>query len=255
MLSLRGSTQVYSPTQLCIWVRNADGGIINTMARNPKLALLYRDSKTRSTLIIQGRGHVESDEAVRDRVYMLSPEVEQNHDVAHRGAALIIDVTSVQGTTVRGPVKYSAELGGAVRILLVQRGLIGWRKRRQRAHRGGRLDLLERGNRRRGRRTRGAAGRAQWHLAYEERVDHAQRRDARAGQKDVVQRRGERHRIAPISASYNCAPCGSCTSTARMASAACGFSSACGFWICATARAAATPLAAAAPERAPARSD
>ena len=60
------------------------------------------------TLIIQGRGHVESDEAVRERVYALSPEVEQNHDVAHRGAALIIDVTSVQGTTVRGPVKYSA---------------------------------------------------------------------------------------------------------------------------------------------------
>jgi hypothetical protein len=79
------------------------------MARNTKLALLYRDSKTRSTLVIQGRGHVESDEAVRDRVYKLSPEVEQNHDVAHRGAALIIDVTSVQGTTVRGPVKYSAD--------------------------------------------------------------------------------------------------------------------------------------------------
>jgi len=45
---------------------------------------------------------------VRDRVYKLSPEVEQNHDVAHRGAALIVDVTSVQGTTVRGPVKYSS---------------------------------------------------------------------------------------------------------------------------------------------------
>ena len=107
VLSLRGSTQIFSPTQLCIWVRNAEGGIINAMARNPKLALLYRDSKTRSTLIIQGRGHVESDEATRERVYALSPEVEQNHDVAHRGAALIIDVTSVQGTTVRGPVKYA----------------------------------------------------------------------------------------------------------------------------------------------------
>jgi len=78
------------------------------MARNPKLALLYRDSKTRSTLIIQGRGHVETDPAVRDRVYALSPEVEQNHDTAHRGAALLIDVVSVQGTTVRGPVKYTA---------------------------------------------------------------------------------------------------------------------------------------------------
>jgi hypothetical protein len=78
------------------------------MQRNPRLALLYRDSKTRSTLIIQGRGHVEADESVRGRVFELSPEVEQNHDPGRRGAALIIDVTSVQGTTVRGPVKFTA---------------------------------------------------------------------------------------------------------------------------------------------------
>jgi hypothetical protein len=109
VLSLRGSTQVYSETQLCIWVRNADGGIVKTMQRNPRLALLYRDSKTRSTLIIQGRGHVESDEGVRQRVFELSPEVEQNHDPGRRGAALIIDVTSVQGTTVRGPVKFTRD--------------------------------------------------------------------------------------------------------------------------------------------------
>src|SRR5215208_2258319 len=57
VLSLRGSTQVYSDTQLCIWVRNADGGIVKTMSRNPRVSLLYRDSKTRTTLIIQGRGH------------------------------------------------------------------------------------------------------------------------------------------------------------------------------------------------------
>jgi len=107
VLSLRGSTQVFSGTQLCIWVRNADGGIVKAMSRNPRLALLYRDSKTRTTLIIQGRGQVSTDEAVRDRVFMLSPEVEQNHDPARRGAALIIDVLSLQGTTVRGPVKFA----------------------------------------------------------------------------------------------------------------------------------------------------
>jgi hypothetical protein len=108
VLSLRGSTQVYSDTQLCIWVRNAEGGIIKAMRSNPKIALLYRDSKTRSTLIIQGRGHVETGEDVRNRVYELAPEVEQNHDVARKGAALIIDVVSLQGTTVRGPVRFSA---------------------------------------------------------------------------------------------------------------------------------------------------
>jgi hypothetical protein len=105
ILSLRGSTQVYSETQLCIWVRNADGGIIRSVARNPRLSLLYRDSKTRTTLIIQGRGHVETSPGVRERVFHLSPEVEQNHDTARKGAALIVDITSLQGTTVRGMVK------------------------------------------------------------------------------------------------------------------------------------------------------
>ncbi len=98
VLSLRGSTQVYSDTQLCIWVRNAAG-------RNDRASLLYRDSKVRTTLIMQGRGHVETDPDIRERVFNLAPEVEQNHDPGRKGAALIIDITSLQGTTVRGPVK------------------------------------------------------------------------------------------------------------------------------------------------------
>ena len=105
VLSLRGSTQVYSDTQLCIWVRNAEGGIVRNMARNNRVSLLYRDSKLRTTLIMQGRGHVETDPAVRERVFNLAPEVEQNHDPGRKGAALIIDLTSLQGTTVRGLVK------------------------------------------------------------------------------------------------------------------------------------------------------
>jgi hypothetical protein len=105
VLSLRGSTQVYSDTQLSIWVRNADGGIVKTMPRNNRVSLLYRDSKLRTTLIIQGRGHVETDPAIRERVYHLAPEVEQNHDPGRKGAALIIDVTQLGGTTVRGLVR------------------------------------------------------------------------------------------------------------------------------------------------------
>jgi hypothetical protein len=105
VLSLRGSTQVYSDTQLSIWVRNASGGIVNAMSRNNRVSLLYRDSKLRTTLIVQGRGHVETDAAIRERVYQLSPEVEQNHDPGRKGAALVIDVTSLGGTTVRGMVR------------------------------------------------------------------------------------------------------------------------------------------------------
>jgi hypothetical protein len=101
-LSLRGSIQVYSDRQLSIWVRNAEGGLIRALQSHPSVSLLYRDSKSRTTLIFRGHGHVETDEAVRDRVFTLSPEVEQNHDPARNGAVVLVDVTSLQGTTPRG---------------------------------------------------------------------------------------------------------------------------------------------------------
>jgi len=105
VLSLRGSTQVYSDTQLCIWVRNADGGIVRTMARNNRVSLLYRDSKVRTTLIMQGRGHVETDPSVRERVFQLAPEVEQNHDPFRKGAALIIRKQANSDTRISQPAR------------------------------------------------------------------------------------------------------------------------------------------------------
>jgi hypothetical protein len=104
-LSLRGSVQVYSDHQLSIWVRNAEGGLILSLRANPRVSLLYRDSKSRTTLIFRGRAHVETDAAVRDRVFTLSPEVEQNHDPARNGAVVLVEVTSLQGTSPRGGVR------------------------------------------------------------------------------------------------------------------------------------------------------
>jgi hypothetical protein len=105
VLSMRGSTTVYSERQLGIWVRNAEGGMVASLQVNPRMALLYRDSKNRTTLIFEGRGHVESDEATRKRLYEMVPEVEQNHDPDRKGAALIIDVTKLQGNTPRGSIR------------------------------------------------------------------------------------------------------------------------------------------------------
>jgi hypothetical protein len=100
--SLRGSTLVYGPTQLGIWVRNADGGIIKAMAHNNRLSLLYRDSNSRSTIVVQGRGHVATDEETRHRLYDMTPEVEQMHDPGRKGAALIIDIERLQGGGPKG---------------------------------------------------------------------------------------------------------------------------------------------------------
>jgi hypothetical protein len=108
--SLRGSTLVFSDTQLGIWVRNADGGLPAAVKTgNNKLSLLYRDSKTRSTIVIQGRGHVSEDPEVRRRLYEMTPEVEQMHDTERKGAALIIDVTRLQGGGPRGNYRMQRE--------------------------------------------------------------------------------------------------------------------------------------------------
>jgi len=103
-LSLRGSTVVYSPTQLAIWLRSAEGGLNRALATNPKISMLYRDSRTRSTLVIKGTGRIEDDPAIRDEIFELTPEVEQMHDPDRNGAALIVDLTEVRGGTPRGAV-------------------------------------------------------------------------------------------------------------------------------------------------------
>src|SRR5579862_1561293 len=41
-LSLRGSVQVYNSTQLCLWVRNRNSGLIRSILANRPLSLLYR---------------------------------------------------------------------------------------------------------------------------------------------------------------------------------------------------------------------
>jgi hypothetical protein len=103
-LSLRGSLQVYSATQLCLWVRNANSGLIRAIRAGRSLSLLYRNSPTRTTLTIRGRGVVIDDPVVRRRIFELSPEVEQRHDPGLTGAAVIIDVARIHGTSPKGPV-------------------------------------------------------------------------------------------------------------------------------------------------------
>jgi hypothetical protein len=105
ILSLRGSTQVYSDTQLSIWVRHANGGMAKSLQKNPHMALIYRDPPNRTTLTFQGRGHFDTSDEVRNRVFDLAPEVEQKHDLDRNGAALIIDIDRLTGSSPRGGVR------------------------------------------------------------------------------------------------------------------------------------------------------
>jgi hypothetical protein len=112
-LSLRGSTQIYSDTQLSIWVRHANGGMANALKKNPQMTLMYRDPPARANLTFEGRAHFEADAEVRNRVFDLCPEVEQKHDPGRIGAALIIDISRVMGNTPRGGVRMQRAEGSA----------------------------------------------------------------------------------------------------------------------------------------------
>lgn len=104
-LTLRGATQVFSDTQLSVWLRHAEGETVNAIRANPKMAALYRDSRNRATLIFHGLGHIETNAEARNRAFELAPEVEQNHDPLRLGAALIIDVERLDGMTPHGTLQ------------------------------------------------------------------------------------------------------------------------------------------------------
>src|SRR5436189_25640 len=49
VLSFRGSTQTFSDDQLAIWIRNADGSLLRSVAKNSKVAFMYRNEDTKET--------------------------------------------------------------------------------------------------------------------------------------------------------------------------------------------------------------
>jgi Pyridoxamine 5'-phosphate oxidase len=113
VLSFRGSTQTFSDQQLAVWIRNADGSLLRSVAKNPKVAFMYRNEDTKETFQFQGRAWVATGETERRKVYDNAPPVERAHDFARTGVALIIDLDLVEGwfgLTPDGPI-------GRVRML------------------------------------------------------------------------------------------------------------------------------------------
>ena len=95
-LTYRGSVQVLDDTTLCAWIRQAGGSLARSIARNPKMSLAYRD-EFRAMMIIEGRARIDNSDALRERVWELTPEGEQNHDPARKGVPLIVEVDKMTG--------------------------------------------------------------------------------------------------------------------------------------------------------------
>jgi hypothetical protein len=106
-LSFRGSLHAHSADQLAFWARDPEGGATKALEANPKMTVMFRDPATRTTIFFYGRGHVENDQATRDRVYDESPEAERNADAEKKGHPVIIDLDTVQGRTPDGPINLS----------------------------------------------------------------------------------------------------------------------------------------------------
>jgi hypothetical protein len=98
-LSFRGSTQAYSDTQLAIWVRNPEGRLLESITKNPAMALIYGsfEPTNRNFMIFRGRAHIESSDAARSHVYEHAHAFERGQDKDRKGSALIIDLDSVEG--------------------------------------------------------------------------------------------------------------------------------------------------------------
>jgi hypothetical protein len=114
VLSFRGSLQAFSDDQLALWVRNAQGGMLRALVKNPKVALMYRDEESKATYQLQGRARVTTDETERQRIFKASAAVEQAHDFAQIGVAIIIDLDRVEGYAGLGPA------GQIDRVLMVR---------------------------------------------------------------------------------------------------------------------------------------
>lgn len=99
-LSFRGSVQALSETQLAIWVRNPEGGILAAVrGGRPHISLLYGEIRpdAKAFATFRGRGRIDNTEAVRRKVYDSSPEAERNLDKDRKGLPLVIDLDSVDG--------------------------------------------------------------------------------------------------------------------------------------------------------------
>jgi hypothetical protein len=108
-LSLRGSTMAINDHQLAIWARSK-GGIVKSLEKNPWISLLYRENPTRSTIIFEGKAHVLPDGPEALKIHDISPEVERNHLTRETGAAVIIDLSAVDGGTPEGRVRFRRQV-------------------------------------------------------------------------------------------------------------------------------------------------
>ena len=101
--TFRGSLQVFSDTQLAMWIRSPEGAFVKATEKNPKVSFVYRNEETKATYSFQGKAKVSDSEADREIVYERSAIAEQDHDFAKLGVVVLVDLEKIEGYSGLGP--------------------------------------------------------------------------------------------------------------------------------------------------------
>jgi len=94
-ITFRGTTQTLDEERLGVWARNPEGGLVSSIAANPRIALLYRNPATRTAYLFHGRAHVTDDAALAAQIFDRSAEAERARDPERLGVAIVVEVDRV----------------------------------------------------------------------------------------------------------------------------------------------------------------
>lgn len=99
-----GSVHASDDDQLALWVRNPQGELIQGIARNAKVAVLYAQLSSRTFVRMQGRARVAKEAAERDKVFEGMHPFEKTTDPNRKGVAILIDLDSAEGRAADGTI-------------------------------------------------------------------------------------------------------------------------------------------------------
>ena len=97
VLTYRGSLTVIDDDKVALWARDANGGFVKAIQRNPHVAMIYRNADTHGYYNLKGRARAADDPKARDLIQSLIPNSERQWDPAKRGVPVIIDLDRVEG--------------------------------------------------------------------------------------------------------------------------------------------------------------
>ncbi len=101
-ISFYGSAHFHSADSLAIWARNPDSALLRTLSTRPEMAFIYGDIADRVYCTLEGRAHVVTDTAQRQRIYDEMHPIERQFDSKMAGTGIVVDLLTVTTLTKAG---------------------------------------------------------------------------------------------------------------------------------------------------------